>query len=402
MNKWVKIGNGLEYRNHSKRKHGIQYDKYYRGRYTVGGKTTTVAFGYQSEGWSKEKCLRKLLQYKANSKAGSKPRSLKEEQELLRVQDQEDQEAEKLKRNERITLDEIASKYSAWAKDNKKSWYDDFNRYENHIKPQFGDKPVSKLCALDLERLKSKLKKQGKADATVRHCLVLVRQIVNKAILWRLWAGSNPVKGVAIPKPDNKRMRHLSQSEAEMLLQECKRRSLQLYEISLISLHTGMRAGEIFNLHWQDIDFKNGCIYIRQAKNNESRVVYMTDTVRLMLEGKLQGNPDDLVFESRTGQRIKSISKSFRHAVEKIGLNNGIRDRTQRVVFHTLRHTFASWLVQDGQGLFLVQKLLGHKTGTMTQRYAHLAPDNLKKAIQRFDKIVKPQHAVVLKENISL
>ena len=56
-------------------------------------------------------------------------------------------------------------------------------------------------------------------------------------------------------------------------------------------------------------------------------------------------------------------------------LNEGITDPRDKVVFHTLRHTFASWLVQAGVPLYTVQRLMGHKSIVMTQRYAHLAPD---------------------------
>ena len=319
---------------------------------------------------------------------GKRPQSLKEEQAMLQEQRQEDQEAEKLKRNEEITLDGITSDYLKWAQDNKKSWYDDKSRYLNHIKPMLGDHSVSSLCVFDGERLKNKLKKQGKADATIKHCLVLVRQIINKALLWGLWTGKNPFKGITIPVPDNKRNRFLSQDEAERLLQECRCRSQQLYEICLCSLHTGMRAGEIFNLTWNDLDFDKGTIFIRNPKNNESRTTYMTDDAKVMFTNKPIGNFSDFVFRTKTGQKLKNISKAFSRAVDAIGINDNIQGRTDKVVFHTLRHTFASWLVQDGQDLYLIQQLLGHKDSKMTQRYAHLAPDGLRKGIERINDIV--------------
>jgi site-specific recombinase XerD len=79
---------------------------------------------------------------------------------------------------------------------------------------------------------------------------------------------------------------------------------------------------------------------------------------------------------------MSALSKdSYERAVERLGFNVNITDRRQRVVFHTLRHTYASWLVMAGVDLYTVQRLMGHKDITMTQRYAHLAPEHLDKAV---------------------
>ena len=73
-------------------------------------------------------------------------------------------------------------------------------------------------------------------------------------------------------------------------------------------------------------------------------------------------------------------ASGFQTIVRDTGLNNGISDPRDKVVFHSLRHTFASWLVQEGVPLYTVQNLMGHKTIIMTQRYAHLAPDQGREA----------------------
>ena len=78
--KWIRVGNGLEYRKHQERKHGIRFDRYFRGRYTVAGKTTTIGFGWESEANTETKCLRQLLEFKAAAKTGSGFTTLKEKQ----------------------------------------------------------------------------------------------------------------------------------------------------------------------------------------------------------------------------------------------------------------------------------------------------------------------------------
>ena len=95
------------------------------------------------------------------------------------------------------------------------------------------------------------------------------------------------------------------------------------------------------------------------------------------------------IFKSRNGDKIKEVSNAFNRVVELLKLNEGVSDNRQKVVFHTLRHTYASWLTQMGTDLYMVQKLMGHSSFAMTQRYAHLSPETLKKAVENFDNRVK-------------
>ena len=82
---------------------------------------------------------------------------------------------------------------------------------------------------------------------------------------------------------------------------------------------------------------------------------------------------------------MSQIPDSFMKAVNKIKLNDSIEDSKLKVVFHTCRHSFASWLVADGTDLFRVRELMGHKSIAMTARYSHLAPDTLRKAVKSME-----------------
>ena len=88
----------------------------------------------------------------------------------------------------------------------------------------------------------------------------------------------------------------------------------------------------------------------------------------------------------KNGKKIKDISRTFERIIAESGLNAGITDRRQKFTFHNLRHSAASWLVQAGTTLYTVQRLLGHKTAALTERYSHLAPANLKAVTAVFDK----------------
>ena len=82
-------------------------------------------------------------------------------------------------------------------------------------------------------------------------------------------------------------------------------------------------------------------------------------------------------------------------AVNKIGLNDSIVDSRLKVVFHTCRHSFASWLVADGADLFTVRELMGHKSIAMTERYSHLSPDTLRKAVKSMETAIQSKQELM-------
>ena len=121
---------------------------------------------------------------------------------------------------------DMAKKYLEWAKENKCRDTDDKGRYENHLKDSLGNKRLDEISSFDLERLKSKLAGKGLAPATVKHCLILVREIFNKAEEWGKYKGGHPLKGVKMPTLNNKRERFLSHEEADLLLNELVKSSI--------------------------------------------------------------------------------------------------------------------------------------------------------------------------------
>lgn len=280
-------------------------------------------------------------------------------------------------------LNDAWAKYETWAEANKRA-RDDISRYNKHIKPRFGERRMNDISAFDLERMKSELLKEGLAPATVKHCLVIIRQVFNKAFTWNVYKGGNPVKGVKMPTVQNRRTRFLSHEEAHSLLKRLKA-VIDVHDMALLSLYSGLRAGEVFNLRGYDLDFQNDIIRVTDPKNKTTRHAYMTETIREMLKTRMPDKPEKLVFPDRNGKKIINISKSFSRVVKELGFNDGITDRRQAVTFHTLRHTFASWLAIQGESLITLKELLGHKSTAMTERYSHLIPDHKRAAAARLD-----------------
>jgi integrase len=283
---------------------------------------------------------------------------------------------------------DLAAKYLEWAKTNKsRAGRDDDSNYKNHLASRFENKRLDEISAFDLERMKSDLLKEGMAPASVKHYLVLLRQMFNKALAWGIYSGPNPVKGVKIPTPQNQRERFLSYEEADYLLKNLEKVSGKVHDMALLSLQTGMRAGEIFNLRGQDLDFKNSLITIMNPKNKHARKAHMTESIRAMLLGRAPEDPPALVFPDRKGKKGVQVSHAFDRVVDRLEFNKGIKDRRQEVTFHTIRHTFASWLAIQGTPILTISQLLGHKSLAMTARYSHLSPDHKKDAVQGLERL---------------
>ena len=294
------------------------------------------------------------------------------------------------KRKQDVTFGEAWKEFDKWQEVNLSRPKDNQCRYKCHIQNRFENTPLKKISPFELEKLKSELLKAGKSPATVKHVLALIRAVFNRSKTWGLFEGENPVSSVKLPKLNNRRERFLSKEESEILLKELQQVSPVVRDMAFLSLFTGLRAGEIFNLKKGHLDFDNGTILVADSKTGFSRNVYMTESVKIMLKSYQKGKkPDDFVFLDREGNQIDRISHTFSRVVDKLKWNEGISDRRQRVTFHTLRHTFASWLAIQGTPIFHIKELMGHQTLAMTERYSHLIPDVKREAVMGLDGFLR-------------
>ena len=346
---------GVVYYESSERKHKGHPDRCFCAVFKSGGKKIREKIGWASEGYSAEMA--------ANIR-GERMRDLRHGIEL--------------KKKDPL-LSEVWKEYKVWAESNLKHPSTVIGRYELYLKP-LAHKPLSKIAPLDIERIKRTMDKNGLSPQTVCHAVALLRAIFNKAIGWRLWSGLNPTKEVDLPKLSNHRERFLSIDEAKRLLAELKVRSNTVYGMTLLSLQTGMRLSEISELRWEHVDMDGGRINIVDSKNTESRVLHMTDLIRAYL-GTIKKDMG-LVFSSRDGEIIDDLSKTFMRVVEILELNKGVTDRRYKISFHSLRHTFASWLAIAGTPILTIKELMGHKTLAITAWYAKLSPDHKKEALK--------------------
>ena len=273
---------------------------------------------------------------------------------------------------------------------NKKpeSYRKEEEHFNNWLEPVLGKMPLKDIYPLNLEKVKKNMLDAERSSRSLQYVFATFRQIWNMAKRDGLLTTESPSKQVKLPKVSNERLRFLTHEEADNLLKNLKGRSIQLNNIALLSLHCGLRASEIFRLKWQDIDLDRGVITVH-GKGNKNRPAFMTDKAKAIFENLEPGSPDNLVFADRNGKEIGKVSNAFDRAVRELGLNDDITDPLNKFTFHCLRHTFASWLVQNGVNLYTVKELLGHSTLAMTERYSHLAKDTLKNAVKKLEDSMK-------------
>ena len=174
-------------------------------------------------------------------------------------------------------------------------------------------------------------------------------------------------------------------------MDELKRRSEQTWLMALISLHCGLRFGEVAAMRWEHLDFAAMYLYIPESKSGLARTAVITPEVRDALRSFGEVRKGELVFPARDGTIMKAASESFTRAVKALGLNEGITDRRQKVVFHTLRHTYASWLAKSGQGQLVIADRLGHHSLEMTKRYTHLMDETRKASAEAISRMFHDQ-----------
>jgi integrase len=287
------------------------------------------------------------------------------------------------------TLAEVWAKYLPWAKEHKKSWIDDLRYYHRHLEPRFGKKTLDAISPIDIERMKTELKKgvnkRGKpfAPATIKHQLVIIRRLYNLARKWDLYDGKNPIDSVSMPKVDNQQTEFLTDEELTRLLDTLESwHSQDTVAFIKFALYTGLRRGELFKLQWEDVDFERGMLTLRDPKSGKTESIPVS---MMALEVVKSLEVTSLfVFPGKDGRQRVDFSGPWQRIRKAADLPAGFR-------FHGLRHHFASTLVSNGIDLLVVQKLLTHKDAKTTARYAHLAPGTIRDAALKSGDLLTPK-----------
>lgn len=330
-------------------------DKIYYIRFRENGKSKEIKIGKYSEGIRENYCNQKLLATNNALRLGEQPPIIV-----------------KSHKNKIITFDDIAKKYFDARELHNRTNHQARSKYTSQLKPYIGSKDISKITKNDVIKIQTELAKT-RAPKTVNQYIQFIRAVYNFAMEEEIYEEKNPAKGIKEQKVDNKRERFLSANEVKILLEELVDNN-ELYLFTLLSLTTGGRLNTIMEISKKDIDLANNIITLKDIKNNDTYGGFFdTNVKKLLIKRMEQLSPNDkiIAMNSRTLRRKMSVilTKLFNSDLEH-------DDRKNRVVVHTLRHTFASQLAINGTPIFTIQKLLNHKDIKQTLRYAKLAPNS--------------------------
>lgn len=272
-----------------------------------------------------------------------------------------------------------------------------FKSLKNAFK-HLADTPLIDIKAWDIQQWVSEKSKLGRTPATISNLYNRLRAVFNRAVEWG-FIDSHTLDNVKIPRIDNKRIRYLSISEENALLNSICMRDARLKQeyqdkygkraevivsqryidylepLIVLAMNTGMRKGEMLTLKWEHINMEDRYLTIRSenAKSKNKRTIPLNNTVYEMLSEWHQQNPESILVFEKNGSPISTYQYQWETLLKDAGIEN--------FRFHDLRHHFASKLVMKEADLNVVRELLGHADMKMTLRYAHLAPEHKTNAV---------------------
>jgi len=248
----------------------------------------------------------------------------------------------------------------------------DYKAKDKELHEKLGSRPAADITPSEIEEVLS-------AHCQTNGTFNKFRSFVSLA--YRLGmenqkVSSNPARLVRRRTEDSARLRYLTRDEYKTLLGIIQRDNPTKAPAFVVSVYTGMRWGEQFSLEWAQVDFKRKVIRLLKTKNGSARNVALNSVAMGALKAQQAAVPhsaSDLVFPRH------SDSDRCRWWFEPALLEAKIAGAS----WHTLRHTFCSWLALAGVGIREIQELAGHKSIAMAARYSHLSPEATASASER-------------------
>ncbi|HEY6190862.1 MAG TPA: tyrosine-type recombinase/integrase [Bacteroidota bacterium] len=242
-----------------------------------------------------------------------------------------------------------------------------------------GDCRVVSISPQHIDTFKTERLRQV-SPVSVNIELRTLRAAFNTAVRWNI-IGANPLSKMQLVTVPEQSPSFFTKTDFQKLISVIREKWLR--EMVMLAAFTGMRKGEIVNLSWDTIDMQRKLIHIQtsptfRTKQGKRRTIPLSDVAFLLLQAQHGKSTSEYVFTSNDARISESwVSHRFKYYVREARLTNA------KLHFHSLRHTFASWLVQDGVSLYEVQKLLGHSNIAVTQVYSHLQPETLHSTVNK-------------------
>lgn len=269
--------------------------------------------------------------------------------------------------------------------------------YNHYLKDRFGDKSISKLTAADAENFKNWLQneyvvkgeKRLRKDS-IRTIISIFISIINKGVKLGIINDNMPFKeSLRIHCNDVNRMRFLTKEDIKKLLDYLHDKKSNMYLIVKVAIFTGMRLGEILHMKWGDINFEQNIVNV-DGKTGKRYVVIPDFILKELSDNINRLNDSDYIFKKKDGNAFSSthISKEFANVVDCLGFNDNVKDISDKVVFHTLRHTFCSQLALHDIPIYTISELAGHSKVDMTKRYAKITNEHKREALNKLKAIL--------------
>ena len=271
----------------------------------------------------------------------------------------------------------FTNSYLPYVKSYKRSWTTDDSAFRNHVLPVIGALHMDEVSAQHVSMVMTTVTNNALADGTYNNILISMRYMFNLALRWRTTGmTTNPTAEQKLLKLSNHRERFLTAKETQLLLDSVNASSNRMlrYIVPMLLL-TGARKQEVITARWRDMDMERSFWRIPVTKSGRERHVPLSAAALQLLERVPRRKGSEWVFANpKTLKPYTNIFTAWNTARTAAGLAD--------VRMHDLRHSFASFLVNAGCSLYEVQKILGHASIAMTQRYSHLSQDSLLRAAE--------------------
>jgi integrase len=273
----------------------------------------------------------------------------------------------------------ITGQYLPNVKCFKRSWRTDESLLRIHVLPLFATRLIGQIDLTGIISVVCRMQEAGYSSGSINRVLAVLRRAFNLALKWQVCGVSgNPVSGLSVG-PDILRSRFLSLEEAHRLIAalEADENRVAANAILLLLL-TGARRNEITYAKWDYVNWGGKTLFVPVSKTGRPRMIALSRSAISLLQALQRSPGNAYIFPSPiTGRPSPSLHFPWRRIKRRAGLP-GLR-------LHDLRHSFASFLVNGEVSLYVVQQLLGHVNFRTTQRYAHLMPEALAKAVASLD-----------------